>query len=135
MARILIAEDEETLSYLMAAAISDRGHSVDVSPDGEHALNTLQTGERYDLLITDIKMPKMDGRQLIEAVQKQKRLADLPIIIMSGYVGMAELDDLLEAGAIAFLSKPVNLTVLEEYINFAIKGRATCSTGQTEETT
>jgi two-component system chemotaxis sensor kinase CheA len=117
MGRILIAEDEETVSSLLEFIISSKGHEVHVSPDGEHALKTLQGGEDFDLLLTDIKMPKMDGRQLIESLQKQEKLADLPIVIMSGYVGIEEMEDLLKAGVKAYLPKPVNLKELDAHIN------------------
>ena len=125
MARILIAEDEETVSSLLEFVLSAKGHEVSVSPDGEHALETLRNREAFpafDLLLTDIKMPRMDGRQLIKSVQSQEGLADIPIIIMAGYVGVAEMDDLLESGVTAYLSKPINLKVLEGHINDIVSG-------------
>lgn len=123
MAKILIAEDEKMMSEYIASALLAQGHEVYVSPNGEHALETLQNNNGFDLLISDIKMPKMDGRQLIEAVFKQKELADIPIIIMSGYVGIMEINDLLEAGAKAFLPKPIGLKELFEYVDHALKRR------------
>ena len=121
MGRILIAEDEKTVSSLLVAAIQDMGHEAYVSPNGEHALETLQHNDDFDLLISDMQMPKMDGRQLITEVHKQKALANLPIIIISGYVRLAEIDDLLKNGAMAFLPKPLKLEELEGYINSAVK--------------
>ena len=121
MGRILIAEDEESISSILEAVICEQGHEVYLSPDGEHALETLMHNEPFDLLITDIKMPKMDGRKLIESVQKRKEFDGLPIIIMSGYVSMAEIDDLIKAGAKAYLSKPINMKVLEAYIKEIVR--------------
>lgn len=123
MAKILIAEDEKMVATYLAAVLEDLGHEAYVSPNGEHALETLQNNDGFDLLITDMKMPKMDGRQLVESILKQKELADIPIIIMSGYVGIVEIDDLLKAGAEAFLTKPVSLKDLEEYVDHALKSR------------
>ncbi len=123
MARILIAEDEKMLGTYLAAALGNLGHEVYVSPDGKHALETLQNNAGFDLLISDIKMPKMDGRQLIESVLQQEELADIPIIIMSGYVRISEIADLLKAGARAFLTKPVSLKELEEYVDQVLKCR------------
>ncbi len=124
MGHILIAEDEESISSLLTAAIGDMGHEVHVSPNGKHALETLRNNADIDLLITDMKMPKLDGRQLIKAIKKEAELVNLPIIIMSGYIGMSEIDDLLSAGALAFLSKPINLKTLEDYIDFAFKKKS-----------
>lgn len=123
MARILVAEDEKSIGTLLVYALGSQGHEVYVSPNGEHALETLEHNESFDLLICDMKMPKMDGRQLIEALSRQEDLADIPIIIMSGYVSMAEIDDLLQAGAEAFLAKPINLTELEKAVYDALKFR------------
>lgn len=120
MARILIADDEEMMASYLAAALENKGHEVHLSPNGEHALETLQNAGRFDLLLSDMKMPKMDGRQLIESVFQQEKLADLPIIIMSGYVSLDEIDDLLKAGALAYLPKPINLQDLEKIIAYAM---------------
>jgi len=121
MGRILVVDDEESISSMLEVVIGDQGHDVMISPDGEHALQRLTQSERFDLVITDIKMPKMDGRQLITSVRQKKEFSDLPIIIMSGYVGMAEIDDLMKSGAKAYLSKPINLKVLEAYIKDIVK--------------
>jgi DNA-binding NtrC family response regulator len=121
MARILIADDEESISSSLAEFLGDVGHEVYVSPNGEHALEALQNSEGFDLLVTDMQMPKMGGVDLIKSVRSQEELADLPIIIMSGGTSMAEVDKLLKAGAMAFLSKPVNLKVLEGYVNSIVE--------------
>ena len=73
MARILIAEDDEMVSNSLVAALEDLDHEVCVSPNGEHALETLLNSAGFDLLISDMQMPKMGGRQLVESVQKQKK--------------------------------------------------------------
>ena len=121
MARILIAEDDESISSSLVAALDDMEHEGYVSPNGEHALETLQNSGGFDLLISDMQMPKMGGRQLVESVQKHKKLSDIPIIMMSANISMIEVDDLLRAGAMAILSKPIDLAALEGYINSAVK--------------
>jgi len=123
MAKILIAEDEKSISSFLAFVLHDLGHEVYVSPNGEHALEALQNNHGFDLLICDIKMPKMNGRELIETVQRQEDFLDISIIIMSGYVTPAEIEDLLKAGAEGFLTKPINLTELKRVVNDALKSR------------
>lgn len=127
MARILVAEDEKSIGTFLVHALESQGHVVYVSPNGEHALETLQHNDGFELLICDLKMPRMDGRQLIEALRQREDFADLPIIIMSGYASIEEIDDLLEAGAEAFLAKPINLKELEKFIYDALKFRRSVS--------
>lgn len=121
MARILIAEDDESIRSSLGATLEEMDHEVYVSPNGEHALETLQNSGGFDLLISDTLMPTMGGRQLIESVLKQKEFASIPVLIMSANISMTEVDGLLKAGAMGFLSKPVNLKVLEGYVNSVVK--------------
>ena len=121
MAKILIAEDEKSISDHLAFVLGEWGHVVFVSPNGRHALETLKNIGGFDLLICDMKMPKMNGRELIESIQKQDFFTDIAIIILSGYVSEAEVEDLLKAGVAAFLTKPINLAEFERSINDTLK--------------
>ena len=80
---ILIAEDNESVLEVTARMLADAGFEVLVAPDGVAALDIIRNRERVDLLITDIRMPRMGGDEL-----SRKALAlnpDLPIIFVSGY--------------------------------------------------
>ena len=74
-----------------------------------------------DLLITDFSMPEMDGRRLIQRIRNSSNLKQIPIIIVSGVVGPKEIADVLEAGATAFLPKPLKVKDIKEYINRYLK--------------
>ncbi len=117
MGRILIAEDEEGVSSVLKIILTAKGHEVTVSPDGRHALETLQNGEGFDLLVTDIMMPEMSGCELIKSMQEQQGLADMPIIILSGYMGAVEMADLFGSGVKVCIPKPINMKDLERHIN------------------
>ncbi len=87
MKKILIAENDTITQKLTTAIISKMGLIPFISPNGRHAYETLQSNFDFALLITDIMMPEMDGKQLIEIVRNDNRYREIPIIIMSAFVG------------------------------------------------
>jgi two-component system, chemotaxis family, sensor histidine kinase and response regulator WspE len=102
--RVLVVDDSITVREVERQLLHRRGYAVDVAVDGREGYNALRAG-RYDLLITDVDMPRMTGIELIRAVRREPKFADLPIIIVS-YKDREE-DRLmgLEAGASAYLTK------------------------------
>jgi CheY-like chemotaxis protein len=114
MAKILVAEDDPTTRLLLSRTLEALGHRVHLSPDGRHALATLECNPGFDLLISDMVMPEMDGRALINAVRR--RGLKLTIVIMSAVVGVKEIADLLARGATFFLAKPIKIDELREYV-------------------
>lgn len=121
MIKVLIAEDD-ALSQRFVAAIVDRlGHAAFVSPNGRHAWDALRAENRFDLVITDMMMPGMDGTTLIRSIRDEPKLKDLPIIIMSAFVGMSDITNLLNIGATWFVPKPLERDLLEDYISRSLK--------------
>ena len=89
MARILLAEDEDSLRELVARALVQDGHEVVQNCDGAAALDSLSRDDgRYDLLLTDIRMPIMDGIAL--ALAAGCDYPALPILLMTGYADQRE---------------------------------------------
>ena len=121
MAKILIAEDDDLSQKFVTTVVERMGHSAFVSPDGRHAWDAMRAANHFDLLITDIMMPVMDGTTLIRTIRAEPRFDALPIIIMSAFIGVKEIAGLLEIGATWFMAKPVERAALEDYINRAIK--------------
>ena len=119
MKKILIAEDDNATRLGLAIKLEKHGHSVFQSPNGEHALDALRSNPKFDLLITDIMMPKMDGRKLVAEVRADARLNRLPIIMCSGVIGVKEIAGLLQMGVTWFLPKPVRYSELEELMERA----------------
>jgi CheY-like chemotaxis protein len=116
MAKILIAEDDRISQKLAAKIVEEMGHSAFVSPHGKHAYEALTASNDFDLLLTDIMMPEMDGQQLIKTLRGDQQFMDFPIIIMSAVVGMSEISNLLKLGATLFLAKPLDRAELQNYI-------------------
>jgi len=120
MVKILIAEDDALSQKFVSTVLDRMGHCAFVSPNGRHAWETLCAENRFDMLITDIMMPGMDGTTLIRTVRADQRFTTLPII-MSAFIGVSEIAGLLEIGATWFMAKPVERNILEDYIARAIK--------------
>jgi len=116
MLKVLIAEDDAVTQKLMYTVISKMGYLPVISPNGRHALETLQCNPDFALLITDIMMPEMDGRNLIESVRSDANYANIPIIIMSAFVGVKEIAGFLKTGATFFQPKPIDIKKMEHDI-------------------
>lgn len=112
MARILIAEDEEPLRTLIVRGLAEDGHAVVATADGTEALEALQKAKgEYDLLLTDIKMPGMDGIALSLAVARD--FPALPILLMTGFADQRERAAGLEALICDVIAKPFALAEIK----------------------
>lgn len=102
--RILVVDDSITVREVERQLLSRRGYAVEVAVDGKDGYNALRAG-RFDLLVTDVDMPRMTGIELIRALRREPRFADLPIIIVSYKDREEDRRQGLEAGASAYLTK------------------------------
>ena len=114
MFKVLVVDDDLVMRKLLEKALAPLEMNILFASDGIHALDVLRCNKGFDLMITDISMPVLDGRQLIRTVKNDPKLKDLPILIMSGVVGMSEIADLLDLGAEKFVPKPFNAQTLRE---------------------
>jgi len=121
MATVLIAEDDKTSRRSLVGIISKLGHAVIPCVDGEQALNILLNHEDIDVLVTDYKMPKIDGLELTRKIRDNENFSKLPIIMVSAYIGVDRTDEVLQKGVSALLVKPVKSTDLENYISYFTK--------------
>lgn len=121
MARILIAEDEDSLRQLVARALTMDGHEVFASRDGAEALDCLtREAGRFDLLLTDIRMPVMDGIAL--ALAAGRDYPSLSILLMTGYADQRERASGLEALIMDVITKPFSLADIRSAVNTALAG-------------
>jgi two-component system cell cycle response regulator CpdR len=106
MARILVAEDEASVREFVSRALTHAGHEVVAVDDGLRALDALHGG-RFDLLVTDIVMPGMDGIAL--ALKVTRDWPDLGVLLMTGYAAERQRAHNLEALIHKVISKPFSL--------------------------
>ena len=108
MARILIADDEESMRLLVGRAIAMDGHEIVTAEDGAEALEILtEQGGAFDLLLTDIKMPVMDGIAL--ALATARDFPELTILLMTGYADQRERATGLNAIVHDVVTKPFSV--------------------------
>ena len=123
MARILIAEDETASCELCARALTTAGHEVETARDGVEALDFLTREQgRFDLLLTDIRMPNMDGIALSLAAARD--FPDLTILLMTGYADQRERAHGLDALIHDVITKPFSLDMLRGAVSEALAVRA-----------
>jgi CheY-like chemotaxis protein len=123
MARIMIAEDEEALRAMCARALSTAGHEVKTACDGGDALDLLQReAGRFDLLLTDIRMPIMDGIAL--ALSAARDYPSLTILLMTGYADQRERAHGLDAIIHDVITKPFTLAMLRGAVDEALAVKA-----------
>lgn len=102
--KILIADDEKPIRDSLKLILDEEGYTTDVAGDGEEALQKIEA-ESFDIVITDIKMPKVDGIQLLESGSKIN--PDTFFIIMTAYASVKTAIDALRNGAYDYLIKPI----------------------------
>lgn len=109
MASILIIDDEKAIRKTLTEILSFEGYKIDEAADGEEGLKRF-TEKNYDLVLCDIKMPKLDG---IEFLERAKMLhPDVPIIMISGHGNIDTAVEAVKKGAFDYISKPPDLNRL-----------------------
>jgi signal transduction histidine kinase/DNA-binding response OmpR family regulator/HAMP domain-containing protein len=123
--RILVAEDHETNRIVITRQLASLGYQVDVVGDGRAALEALDGGPPFDLLLTDCFMPEMDGYELAQAVRERERLSAstrMPIVALTAATLRGEAERCFAAGMDDYLPKPVKLAQLDETLRRWIHG-------------
>lgn len=110
MARILIVEDDAKIRAILKEILTDKQHEVDEAPDGQQGFAKLESGV-YDLCICDIKMPKMDGLEVLAKAKEAEIPTNFVIISAHGNIDIAV--EAVKKGAFDFLQKPFDLGRLE----------------------
>jgi DNA-binding NtrC family response regulator len=102
--KILVVDDEKIKRVTLADDLATQGHEVITASDGEEALRQL-AARRFDVVVTDLKMPKCDGIELLKQI-KRGPLADMEVIMMTAYGSIPVAVEAVKLGAFDFLTKP-----------------------------
>lgn len=119
-AAVLVVDDEPIARDNVAHVLAREGYTVDTAANGEEALARLAR-RRYDCTVTDLKMDRMDGMQLMEAA---RRVApDTRIVVVTGYATVDTAVQALKTGAVQYLSKPIDIAELRATVREALADR------------
>lgn len=120
LTRILVADDEESMRWVLSKALKRKGFSVDLAHDGRQALELIKDN-CYDLAILDIKMPGINGLDLLDKVRELKN--DLLVVIMTAEASMKNAVEAMKRGAYDYITKPFDLDVIDAIIEKVARAR------------
>jgi two-component system cell cycle response regulator CpdR len=121
MARVLIAEDEQPVRDLLLRALAQDGYEVEAAPDGAAALEQLSVSGAFDLLLSDIRMPIMDGVAL--ALAAARDYPGMAIVLMTGYAGERDRAQGIDTLVHDIVLKPFALSDLKLTLKKALAAR------------
>ena len=117
--RILVVDDEPDVASTIRAILVHEGFDVETAENGRQALDLLVCGPRFDLVMTDMRMPEMDGLELLRQVRHLRE--NLPVIVLTGYASEKDGLEALDEGASDYISKPFKAKALMEVVRRALK--------------
>src|SRR3954463_10087257 len=118
--QVLIVDDEPNLRKILAAQLSRDGYDVMLAEDGEQGLSLLRE-HHIDLVITDLKMPKVDGMTLLREAIKEH--PDLPIVMITAHGTVDTAVEALKLGAFDYLTKPFDKDEVRQIVAKALRTR------------
>jgi DNA-binding NtrC family response regulator len=118
---LVIADDEKNTREGLRWALERKDIAIFLAADGEEALQLVRS-EHVDILVTDLKMPKLDGMQLLEFVRRES--PDTQVVMLTGHGTVESAVDAMKAGAYDYLIKPINIDELNMLVDRMLEGRA-----------
>jgi DNA-binding NtrC family response regulator len=110
--RVLVVEDDVPIGRMLASILADEGYVVDLASDGLTALGKIEARE-YDLILTDLRMPELDGVGLYRELQRRQPELLRRVIVITGTSGHPEYESFLEETNVPYLEKPFSLQALQ----------------------
>lgn len=126
--QILLVEDEPTNMAILSGILRDSGYIVDEATDGSAAWAILQANKNYDLVITDRRMPNMDGLELAKHMKMDPELRSTPVIMQTAATTVAEVNEGVKAGVYYYLTKPYEEETLITLTKGALREREKTNT-------
>jgi CheY-like chemotaxis protein len=120
-AGILVVDDEPHVADTLRDILVYEGFKVEVADNGKQALDRLMSGHHFDLVITDMKMPEMDGLELLRRIRQLKLGKNVPIIVLTGYATLKSGLQAIKEGAYDYISKPFSINPLMNVVHEVLK--------------
>lgn len=115
---VLIVDDEEIIRNFLSEVLGEN-YDVSLASDGDEAIEQIKK-RRFDLIITDLKMPRVPGEEVVKFAQQQDPTSR--VIVISGFSNLYMVSQSINNGACAFLSKPFSIKELMETVTDAVNG-------------
>jgi len=115
-------DDQPEIARTVRAVLVHDGLEVETAANGREALDLLMRGGHFDLVITDIRMPEMDGLELLRQVRQLRE--SLPVVVMTGRATLKNRSQAIAEGAFDYISKPFRVRPLLNVVHEALKGQA-----------
>ncbi len=119
--QILVADDDPAILRLVRAILEKENYTVVSANDGKEAYQILQSGQVFQAAVFDVVMPYIQGTELVKYMQTEKRLKDIPVIIMTAEQNPRSSSDSIQAGAVAFLPKPFTTSQLKMMLQMFVQ--------------
>ena len=119
--RILVVDDDQRMATTLADILEAKGYQVETAHSGAEALEKV-AGKPFDCVLSDIKMPEVNGVELYRAIKA--RQPDLPVVLMTAYSSDSLVREGLEEGAVAALTKPLDIGMLLTFFSFLRRERS-----------
>lgn len=119
--RILVIDDEEIICNLLKDTLTDEGYQVETVTDSKEGIEKILRGEPFDILITDIRMPKKDGMQILK--EAKSRMPDMIVIIITGYPSIETIREASEYNAFDYITKPLDPDEVNDCIKRSLEAR------------
>jgi DNA-binding NtrC family response regulator len=120
-ARILVVDDEKQVADVLVDYLSNLGYQTVAAYSGYDALSKFKDGD-FQLIITDLKMPEMDGMELLEAAKRLDK--QVVVVVITGHGTIESAVEAIKKGAYDFISKPFKMEELEIIVNRALERHA-----------
>lgn len=117
---VLVVDDDSQIRKLLTVWLERQGHQTAAAANGQEALARLQR-EAFDLVLLDVRMPEMDGREVLRRMKADDKLCHLPVVMISGYGELETVARCIEMGAEDCLAKPVNEVLLQARVSACLE--------------
>lgn len=125
---VLVAEDEDSVRQMVALALKAIGYRTAVYADGAAAAEAIDEGIVPDAVLLDVRMPRMNGIDLVRHIRAREATAETPVVAMSAYNDELQAREMIDAGANAFLAKPFTIEELRATLMAMTGGPASPAT-------
>ncbi len=119
MSRILVVDDDVQIQKDLSEILGEDGYEVSTAGSGEEALETMRREGAFDLVITDLMMPGMDGMELLTEIKKRNK--DLPVVMITAFATIDSAVEAMRRGASDYIAKPFKINEVEMVVKRALE--------------